>query len=106
MSSQSEMLAARKSLLVARSSLDRLTMVREVDALREGLQWRRVGAAMATSAPVRPVILGALVLLAGRKRIAKAIGLATQAIMLVKLVGAVRKLATHQKTPCPEDARE
>jgi hypothetical protein len=99
MNSSQEDLAARKSLLLARSALYRLTLARETVALRESLDWRRVGSAAAGSLPVRPLIVGALILVAGRKRIASLLRLATQAIMLVKVFRAVREMAARGKAP-------
>jgi hypothetical protein len=86
-----EELAARKSLLLARSSIHRLELAQEAVALRESLQWRRLAGAV----PMRPVLFAALALLAGRTRLAKMAGWATSAITLVRLVRNVRGAAAR-----------
>jgi hypothetical protein len=86
-----EELAARKSLLLARSSIHRLELERDAVELREALQWRR----LASAVPVRPVLFTALALIAGRTRLAKLAGWATSAITLMRLVRNVRGAAAR-----------
>jgi hypothetical protein len=83
-------LAQRKTLLLARSSLYRLTLAREADVLRESLHWRNVLSSAAHSGAWRPLALAALLLVAGRGRIAGFLRLATRALAVAKLVQAVR----------------
>jgi hypothetical protein len=92
----SEELAAKKSLLLARSSFYRMTLAHEAALLRESLDWRRL-ARSATSQPARPFLLGALALLAGRKRIAGLVGLAARALMLIKVVRAVGQMVGRRR---------
>ncbi len=83
-------LAERKALLVARSSLYRLTLARDAGSLRESLQWRSVLSSAAHSGSWRPLALAALLLVAGRGRIAGYVGLAARALAVVRMVRAVR----------------
>jgi hypothetical protein len=82
-------LADRKALLVARSSLYRLMLARDAQALRESLQPRNLASAATSSGALRPLLFGALTLLAGRSRVGAIVGLATRALMLVKAAQAV-----------------
>src|SRR5258708_29920589 len=90
MSESREDLARRKELLLARSSVYRLALAIEAQALRENLNPRRLAAAV----PMRTVLVAAAALIAGRGRIAKLAGWATPPLMLVKLVRPVREVAT------------
>ncbi len=91
--SDSNPLVGRKALLVARSSLYRLTLARDARLLRESLEWRN----LASSAPLRPLLFGALMLVAGRSRISALVRLATGAIMLVKAAQAVFGMARRKQ---------
>ncbi len=83
-------LAERKSLLLARSSLHRLTLARDVGSLRESLHWRNMLSSAAHSGVWRPLALAALLLVVGRRRIAGFLGLATRAVAVAKFVQALR----------------
>lgn len=89
-------LADRKALLLARSSLHRLQLSHEADALRESLNWRNLASSAASSGAMRPLAIGAIILIAGRKRISSLVRLATGAIMVVKVV---RTLLGRDKAP-------
>jgi hypothetical protein len=91
MSESREDLARRKELLLARSSVYRLALAVEAQALRESLSPRR----LAATVPLRAVLVAAAALIVGRGRIVKLAGWATRALMLVKLVRTVREVATH-----------
>jgi hypothetical protein len=95
----SALLARRKALLLARSSLYRLTLAREAELLRQSLAWRNLASSAASSTPVRPLLLGALMLFVGRSRIASLVGFATRALAVVKVVQAVRGFASRRKAP-------
>ncbi len=82
--SDSKSLAGQKALLLARSSLHRLTLARDAQALRESLQWRNLASSATSSGALRPLLFGALMLVAGRSRLSALVGLATRAVMLVK----------------------
>ncbi len=93
-----EFLAERKALLLARSSLYRLTLAREAGSLRESLQWRNLASSARHSGALRPLVFGALLLMAGRSRLARVLGLATRIIAIVKTVQALRGIA-RRKAP-------
>src|SRR5258705_13092374 len=82
--SDSSPLADRKALLVARSSLYRLMLARDAEVLRESLQPRNLASAATSSGALRPLLFGALTLVAGRSRVGALRGLATPAPVLVK----------------------
>jgi hypothetical protein len=96
--SASELLAQRKALLLARSSLHRLALEHEADLLRQSLQWRNLASSARSSTGLRPLIFGALLLVAGRRRIAGILGVATRVIAVVKTVQAIRGMA-RKKAP-------
>ena len=95
MSDSKPSLADRKALLLARSSLHRLTLARDALALHKSLQWRNLASSATHSGAARPLLYGALMLLAGRSRLSALVGLATRAVMLVKaarvVMGMVRR---------------
>jgi hypothetical protein len=91
--SASELLAQRKALLLARSSLYRLALAHEADLLRQSLQWRNLASSARSATGLRPLIFGALLLVAGRSRIARIVGVATRVIAVVKTVQAIRAMA-------------
>ncbi len=97
MNRRDEELALRKELLLARSSLCRLKIHYQADALRHGLSWRGAATAVAAAPPAR----GALFLLAaegvGHARMARWLTLAGRALAVVRLarlaLGLLRKSA-------------
>ena len=101
MSKKLESLAARKQLLVAQSTLYRLQLVHESRVLRRSLFTPRTALSVATSAPVRPLIFSALLLVVGRGRLARLI---RGAMMILTVVKVVRAAAgwVHSALP-PED---
>jgi hypothetical protein len=92
----SELLAGRKVLLLARSSVYRLELARESDLLRQSLQWRNLASSAKGSGAVKPLIFGALMLVAGRSRIARLLGVAARIIAIVKTVQALRGVARRK----------
>ena len=96
--SASQLLAQRKALLLARSSLHRLALAHEADLLRQSLRWRNLASSARSASGLRPLIFGALMLVAGRSRIARILGVATRVIAVVKTVQAIRGMA-RKKAP-------
>jgi hypothetical protein len=96
--SEGERLAQRKALLLARSSLHRLALAHETDLLRQSLQWRNLASSARSATGLRPLIFGALMLVAGRSRIARILGVATRVIAVMKMVQAIRGMA-RKKAP-------
>ena len=89
MSSQLEALAARKELLVARTSLQRLQAASEIAALRERMQWSRsVGSAL-SSTGVRSVLVAVALLALRRSRFVRLSRWAGIALAVVRVVRSV-----------------
>lgn len=107
MSSAQERLAQRKRLLLARSSLQRLEIARELDALRAALRWPRAGLALAASPPVRKALLGLLLGFAGRGRLSRLLRMAAFAVVAVKVAGGLarRHLAQPSGASAPGAGR-
>jgi hypothetical protein len=80
-------LAARKQLLIARSTLARLQMQSDLLGLRESVSWTRIGLKAATSAPVRSALFGLALSRLGDNRVASLLGLASKAILFAKMTG-------------------
>src|SRR3954462_15519762 len=66
-------LRARKQLLLARSRLHRLQLRHETAVLRRSLATPRGLASIALSAPVRPLLFSALLMIAGRGRLSRVV---------------------------------
>ncbi len=79
----------RKEALVARASLQRVTIGHGVDTLRESLRVPRAAKAILASPQGRSAVLGLLLLLAGRGRVARLVRLAAGALAVVKIAGAI-----------------
>jgi hypothetical protein len=94
-----ELLRERKALLLARSSLYRLELAREADLLRQSLEWRNLASSAKSAGMIRPLIVGALILVTGRSRLAKILALATRVLAVVKMVQGVREIARRRKAP-------
>jgi hypothetical protein len=96
-------LAARKQLLIARSTLARLQVQSELLGLRESVSWTRIGLKAATSAPVRSALFGLAVSRLGHNRMARLLGLASRVILIAKMTGVAvdirRKLRDEAEPP-------
>lgn len=91
MSSRRELLALRREVLVARASLQRVAIARDVETLRGSLRWPRAAASIAASPLARSLVFGALVLIAGRGRVGRLIRLAATALSAMKLAAALAR---------------
>jgi hypothetical protein len=94
MSKTLDELAARKQLLIARSTLTRLQIQSELLGLRDSVSWTRIGLRAATSAPVRSAMFGLALSRLGHNRMARLLGLASKVILAAKMTGvavAIRK---------------
>lgn len=87
MSRSLDLLALRKEMLVTRASVQRLRVVREVEALREELRLPRVVRGLARSKGTRGALLSLALVLTGRGSIGRWLRRIT---MLVGLAGAAR----------------
>ena len=78
-------------MLLARSSLYRLALARDVVTVRERLTLRNLVSSAAGSAPWRPLALGATMLVLGRSKVGGALGIASRVLGFVKGFRARRK---------------
>jgi len=90
-SSELEMLGARKQLLVARASLQRLQAAREVEAISESLRWPRPLTSVATSQPALSLAVTALFFVLGRGRFARAARWASLVLTLLRIARGFSK---------------
>ena len=81
----------RRELLVARASLQRATIARDIDTLRGSLRWPQAVASFGASPLARSLVFSALVLLARHGRVARLLGLAAGALGAVKLTLALAR---------------
>ena len=96
-----ELLALRREVLVARSSLCRLKVRRDAEHLRGSMSLPGLGAGLASSAPVREVMLGLLLSRLGTGRVSRVVALASGALAVAKLVVAAMGLARTPPAPPP-----
>ena len=89
MSDDLALLAARKELLLARSRLHRLELRRQAGALRESVLRPQTALAIVASAPVRPLLLGVLLLALGRGRLSRLASAAAGALALIQAARAL-----------------
>lgn len=90
-------LALRKEVLLARSALCRLKIRYQSSMLRESVSWRRVGAAVAGSAPAREALFLLVAEGLGRYRVARWLALAARAIAVAKLASLAFSMAREAK---------
>ena len=107
MNDRAGILAMRKELLLARSSLCRLKIRGEVEGIRSHLSWARAGVAIAGAVPVRAfafsLALGAL----GRGRLARFVRLAGRALVVARLATvAVALFRTPPEEPGARAVRD
>ena len=96
MSSGRELLALRKELLVARSTMLRLKAAREAQALRESLTLRQMAASLRESPQARSALFGALLLALGGSRLRRMLRLAAFAVGVARAVSAFTRLAARR----------
>lgn len=100
MSESQELLAIRKDLLLAQSSLYRLKVARDAARVRESLSPGSVGAAIAGYGPARNMALGLLLAGLGSGRVSRLIRLASRALVVARLaLAAFGMLRTQPKAP-------
>jgi hypothetical protein len=106
MSDPAELLAIRKELLVARSSLYRLRIGRDLARVRESVSPGSVGSAIAGSAPARELVLGLLLSGVGGGRVSRLVRLAGRALVVARLAlaafGMLRSTSQSAQAATPE----
>ena len=88
MNSERELLALRKDVLVARSSMLRLKAASELQSLLHGLTGREVAGSIAASPKARSAIFASLLLFAGSRRMGRLLRMAAVALAVAK-AGAI-----------------
>ncbi len=104
MSESTELLAIRKDLLVAQSSLYRLKVGRDVTRVRESLSLGNLGSAVAGSGPAREVALGLLMAGLGSGRLSRLVRLVGRVVVVARLALAaftMAKSASAAASPAP-----
>jgi hypothetical protein len=101
MSGRDDILELQKEVLLARSSLCRLRIHRDVLQVREGLTLSRAGTALAGSAPMREIALGLAATGFGGGRVAHFIALAGRAVVIARLALALYRAARPAPAPRP-----
>ena len=86
MSSELEALAARKEVLVARASLQRLEAAAEIARLRDRLQWSRSVGALVSSTQVRSLLIAAALFALRRSRFMRITRFAGIALTVLRFV--------------------
>ena len=89
MSRSREELAARKELLLARSSLHRLRLQHEARELRRSITTPRGVLAMATAPAVRPLLFSALLVVVGGRRLSRLLQGALAGLAIAKAIHAL-----------------
>jgi hypothetical protein len=98
-------MSPEKQLLVTRSALCRLRLVRESRHLRNSLRWQRVAAAAVRAPAARRVALGLLLSWIGAGRASRFVMLAGHALVFARLaqaaIGYVRGIPPSAGIPGP-----
>ena len=88
-----ETLAQRKQILQARSTLCRLRIRSELNAMHDRLSWARAGVAAAVSSPIiSSTVTGLALYGVAHGRLGRWLMLAAQALLLARLAGAAVNL--------------
>ena len=105
MSQSAELLALQKKVLLARSSLCRLKIRRDVGLLRESVSFGHVGAAVAGSGPARELAMGLLLSGLGGQRVSRVVAFASRALVVARIALAAYGLVRAGPKP-PEAPAE
>ena len=101
MSKSLEDLALRKQLLQAHSTLCRLRIRHEVNAMRGPLNWARAGVMVASALPVRATLLGLALSGVPHGRLARAVAMAARILLFAKLAAFAVNLLRKPSAPQP-----
>lgn len=100
-----ENLALRKQLLQARSTLCRLRIRYELDALHDTLSWAQAGVMAVTALPVRSTVFGLALVAVGHNRLARLLTLAARMLLLARLASIAVNLL-RKPSALPPSVRE
>lgn len=96
-----ESLALRKQLLQARSTLCRLRIRYEFNAMHDRLSWARAGVRAAKALPVRSAVLGLALYAVPRSRLARLLALTARMLLLARMAGIVASMLQKPSTLLP-----
>lgn len=100
-----ENLALRKQLLQARSTLCRLRIRYELNAMRDRLSWARAGVMAVKVLPVRSALLGLALYGVPHSRLARLLALAARVLLLARLASIAANLL-RKPSALPPSVRE
>ena len=100
-----ENLALRKQLLEARSTLCRLRIRYELDALHDTLSWAQAGVMAVNALPVRSTVFGLALVAVGHNRLARLLTLAARMLLLARLASIAVNLL-RKPSALPRSVRE
>jgi len=100
-----ENLALRKQLLEARSTLCRLRIRYELDAMHDTLSWAQAGVMAVNALPVRSTVFGLALVAVGHNRLARLLTLAARMLLLARLASIAVNLL-RKPSALPPSVRE
>ena len=100
-----ENLALRKQLLQARSTLCRLRIRCELNAMRDTLSWPREGVMAVKALPVRSIVLGLALYGVPHSRLARLLMLAARTLLFARLASVAANLL-RRPSILPPSVRE
>ena len=100
MSDSTELLALQKEVLLARSSLGRLRIRRDMGRMRESLSFGAIAPGIAASGPARELALGLLLSGLGGRRVSRVVAFAGRALIVARIaLAALGMLRSRQPAP-------
>lgn len=100
-----ENLALRKQLLQARSTLCRLRIGCELNAMYDSLSWARAGAMAVKTLPVRSALFGLALYGVSHSRLARLLTLAARMLLVARLASVAANLL-RKPSALPRSVRE
>jgi len=100
-----ENLALRKQLLQARSTLCRLRIRYEINAMRDTPSWARAGVMAVKALPVRSAVLGLALYGVPHGRLARMLTLAARMLLVARLAGIAASML-RKPSALPLSVRE
>jgi hypothetical protein len=100
-----ENLALRKQLLQARSTLCRLRIRYELNAMHDTLSWAQAGVMAVKALPVRSTVFGLALVGLGHSRLARLLRLAARMLLLARLASIAVNLL-RKPSALPPSMRE